>query len=982
MNNLKLRDKILLILILPILSIIFLSVLIFNNKYNEQNRMNKTHNFLKLSSDANKLLHNLQDERYFALKYLESYGKDFKDEFYIQNKKTDASIELLDNFLLNFNSNSFRTKLKETFNNYVKNIKKLTTLRKQIVKLEVDEKKIKDYYSLEIRLLTNFLENIIVISNDGIISKYAEVYISLSKAIESAYDEKLLLEEILIKGKVSNKESLLFNSFVISQNTYLDIFQNSEIDGLLKLESCKTCLDVKNIRKIIFQKNAKNTYLSSIKEISGYGGLIHNFKDFILRGDIKYLKRFEQLHTNLLRVIRKYKRIEGITKEEKKLLIKIQRVFDSYLLEINEVKIYKETKSAKEIDSFIKIDDSKAISAISELEKRIFGTNLDKWTKLSSKRIDILEAEQEKVYLKLLNIVEENINEINKVYILYIIIIIIILILVSISVTFMTRRIAKVIEIFQKNLNDFFAYALRENESITLSEVNGTDEFGTMHLNMKNRVIAIEESIEQDKKVVNEISDVMGKVSNGFFDYSIHEKGATSEVESLRVIINKMLNSTKLKIDNVNLVLDNYAKSNYTYSLDNTQLKGMYGDIGTLYTSTILLGQSASELIAMITNAGNSLNKSTQTLTHSSQKLSQSSQEQASSLEETASSLEEITSNIKNNNENITRMSVIADELNEAAKDGNTLANKTAKSMDNINEKVSAINDAITVIDKIAFQTNILSLNAAVEAATAGEAGKGFAVVAQEVRNLASRSSEAAKEIKSLVESAKNKSHEGKLIVGNMIKGYDNLNEKVSVTKDIIDNVTTFSKEQEIGIIQINQSITLIEKETQENALTAQNMDTLSKEASVLSDNLLDLTAQTNIDEIYLDMVHDIPLRNEVSKYKNEHINFKKEYFNTLDSFTTCSVVDCKSCNMGKWITNCEEEKKNFVNTNEWKDLKEYHTLVHKNIQKYLDDNALKVDNKDLRQTAKIIESSTLNVFDSLNKVLKVNSKEVKLQRS
>ncbi|MDF6903130.1 methyl-accepting chemotaxis protein, partial [Escherichia coli] len=98
-----------------------------------------------------------------------------------------------------------------------------------------------------------------------------------------------------------------------------------------------------------------------------------------------------------------------------------------------------------------------------------------------------------------------------------------------------------------------------------------------------------------------------------------------------------------------------------------------------------------------------------------------------------------------------------AEQLQLSSKDGELLASKTNKAMDDIDKQVNSINEAISVIDQIAFQTNILSLNAAVEAATAGEAGKGFAVVAQEVRNLASRSAEAAREIKAIVENATNK---------------------------------------------------------------------------------------------------------------------------------------------------------------------------------------------------------------------------------
>src|SRR5690606_17581489 len=124
-----------------------------------------------------------------------------------------------------------------------------------------------------------------------------------------------------------------------------------------------------------------------------------------------------------------------------------------------------------------------------------------------------------------------------------------------------------------------------------------------------------------------------------------------------------------------------------------------------------------------------------------------------------------------NSNNKIAQRSQIASNVTYSASLGEKLANQTTTAMEEINTQVNLVNEAIGVIDNIAFQTNILSLNAAVEAATAGEAGKGFAVVAQEVRNLATRSAEAAKEIKEIVERATVKANEGKSIATNMIEG-------------------------------------------------------------------------------------------------------------------------------------------------------------------------------------------------------------------
>jgi methyl-accepting chemotaxis protein len=136
------------------------------------------------------------------------------------------------------------------------------------------------------------------------------------------------------------------------------------------------------------------------------------------------------------------------------------------------------------------------------------------------------------------------------------------------------------------------------------------------------------------------------------------------------------------------------------------------------------------------------------------------------------------------------------------------------------------------MIDNIAFQTNILSLNAAVEAATAGEAGKGFAVVAQEVRNLANRASEAAKEIQSIVLQAQSKANEGKQVTLAMIHSFNEINQKINQTVELVVDVAVANKEQLQGVAQINDAVAQLDQMTQENARVAGECDMIAGEVS------------------------------------------------------------------------------------------------------------------------------------------------------
>src|SRR5277367_240372 len=198
--------------------------------------------------------------------------------------------------------------------------------------------------------------------------------------------------------------------------------------------------------------------------------------------------------------------------------------------------------------------------------------------------------------------------------------------------------------------------------------------------------------------------------------------------------------------------------------------------------------------------------------------LSQRTEEQASSLEETASSMEQMTSTVKNNADNAAQANQLAAAAREQAERGGSVVGAAVTAMGEINASSKRIADIISVIDEIAFQTNLLALNAAVEAARAGEQGRGFAVVASEVRNLASRSAQAAKEIKALIKDSVERVEDGARLVGESGATLEQLVVAVKKVSDIIAEISTASDEQASGIDQVGKAITQMDELTQQNA--------------------------------------------------------------------------------------------------------------------------------------------------------------------
>ncbi|GMQ87255.1 MAG: methyl-accepting chemotaxis protein [Gammaproteobacteria bacterium] len=267
-------------------------------------------------------------------------------------------------------------------------------------------------------------------------------------------------------------------------------------------------------------------------------------------------------------------------------------------------------------------------------------------------------------------------------------------------------------------------------------------------------------------------------------------------------------------------------------------------EIGKLAGAFNVFVSKIGAIVGEIRNMSESIKTGAGEIASGNQDLSQRTEEQASSLEETASSMEEMTSTVKQNADNAAQANQLSASSRTQAEKGGEVVGKAVAAMAEINASSKKIADIISVIDEIAFQTNLLALNAAVEAARAGEQGRGFAVVAGEVRSLAGRSAEAAKEIKGLIQDSVEKVQQGTDLVDESGKMLEEIFNSVKKVTDIVSEIAASSQEQASGIEQVNKAIVQMDEMTQQNAALVEEAAAASRSMEDESAGLLSLVVQ------------------------------------------------------------------------------------------------------------------------------------------
>ena len=519
------------------------------------------------------------------------------------------------------------------------------------------------------------------------------------------------------------------------------------------------------------------------------------------------------------------------------------------------------------------------------------------------------------------NMVKDSVSSSNKSLTLIVILSLIVM-AISIGFTVMTTSfVLKSLSKLQQGILGFFSFLNEESKSATLIDLKSNDEFGEIAKVINQNIEKTESSIKKDDEFIHATELFIKELSSGNMLAKIEVEPDTQNLKVLKELLIKMqhyLEHTIAKdINRLLFVIDSFKKYDFTARFPNP-----YAKIAVAMNE---LGDEISALLRQSYGTGLMLENSSQELLENVNILNQSSNSAAASLEETAAALEEITSTVISNANNVELMTRFSNEVSNSAKKGQQLANQTTNAMDEINNQVNRINEAIAVIDQIAFQTNILSLNAAVEAATAGEAGKGFAVVAQEVRNLASRSADAAKQIKDVVTTIQKET------------------EKIKISSDTVTSV-------------INE--------------TKGRIESLSK---------LMNTFQKNSNRAVFE-VESISNKIFINLAKLDHVIYKNNLYQLIfGNSHNFKPVDHTQCRLGQWY-NTGLGKQEFSFTHSYKGLDNPHSIVHKEANILANEcsgHEISCSKELIENKIELVEKASEQVFIFLDRILEEKNEQV-----
>ncbi len=398
-----------------------------------------------------------------------------------------------------------------------------------------------------------------------------------------------------------------------------------------------------------------------------------------------------------------------------------------------------------------------------------------------------------------------------------------------------------------------------------------------------------------------EIAGMVDSAVRGDFSQRIALDGKTGFFRLVSEGMNRLAGNISGVTEDLAIMLESLAQGDLSRRIDKPY-EGVFLRLKDDFNGTV---EKLSEIVRRINGAAESIATASREIADGSLDLSERTEQQASSLEETAASMEELAATVRSNADNAQQVNSFANDARRAAEKGGQVAASAVEAMRGIERSSQKISDIIGVIDEIAFQTNLLALNAAVEAARAGDAGRGFAVVAQEVRNLAQRSAQASKEIKTLILDSGAQVKDGVDLVRSAGSSLTDIVAGIARVADLVSEIARATTEQASGLDEVNTAVAQMDEMTQKNAALVEESTaaarSLEEQAGQLRQQMAFFSLEGGRHDGASDLARHVQL---IENTKIDHVTFRDNVLKAVQGkgdATADRLADHHGCRLGKW---------------------------------------------------------------------------------